>query len=64
MSVITNYEGKLLPSVLMFSTFIESDLVFAVPFALLYGIDYIIIVRPKLGKFRATVVQGRHYVII
>lgn len=49
----------------MFSTFIESDLVFAVPFALLlYGIDYIIMIRPKLGKFRATVVQGRRCVIM
>lgn len=42
----------------MFSTFFESDLDFAVPFALLYGIDYIIMIRPKLGKFRATVVQA------
>lgn len=64
----TKYEGKemdacddltdLWPSGLIFCTFFESDLVIVVTFALLYGIHYIITIRPKPGKFGATTVQG------
>lgn len=43
---------------LIFSTFFESDLVFVVAYALLYGIHYIITIRPKLGGIRSNCMKG------